>query len=70
MRNYPEADVLPAVEIVLDPETQTGRWGRPDNSGGVRRSRHKRSETNRETQTRTSMDGTPDQGHDQEGDVD
>ncbi|MBU3868034.1 putative ATP-grasp-modified RiPP [Streptomyces sp. 4503] len=70
MRPYPEAVVLPAASVVLDPETQTGRWVGSDNLGVLFSGKHKRSETSKETQTRTSLDGNPDQGGDQEGDTD
>jgi putative ATP-grasp target RiPP len=70
MRPYPETIALPAAEIVLDPATQTGRWTDPDGIDVPVTIRHKRSETNRETHTKTSLDGTPDQGSDQEGDTD
>lgn len=70
MRPYPEAVVLPAAEVVLDPETQTGRWVGSDGLGMPLTGKHKRSETNKETQTKTSLDGKPDQGGDQEGDTD
>ncbi|MGW7521085.1 putative ATP-grasp-modified RiPP [Streptomyces sp. NPDC054796] len=70
MRAYPEAAVLPVAEAVLAPVTQTGRWTGPDGLDVAVAGKHKRSETNHETQTRTSLDGNPDQGSDQEGDAD
>ncbi|WP_171072832.1 putative ATP-grasp-modified RiPP [Streptomyces sp. DASNCL29] len=70
MRFYPEAVVLPAAEVVLAPETQTGRWVGSDGLGVPLAGKHKRSETSKETQTKTSLDGNPDQGGDQEGDTD
>lgn len=70
MRPYPEAMVLPAAEVVLDSETQTGRWVGSDGLGMPLTGKHKRSETSKETQTKTSLDGNPDQGSDQEGDTD
>jgi putative ATP-grasp target RiPP len=70
MRPYPEAVVLPAAEIVLDPVSQTGRRVGSDSPGVPVTGRHKRSETSKETRTRTSLDGNPDQGSDQEGDTD
>ncbi|GGZ18658.1 hypothetical protein GCM10010387_09030 [Streptomyces inusitatus] len=70
MRPYPETAVLPAAEVVLDPATQIGRRVGPDGLDMPPTSRHKRSETNKETKTKTSLDGTPDQGSDQEGDTD
>ncbi|CAL9427834.1 putative ATP-grasp-modified RiPP [Streptomyces sp. enrichment culture] len=69
MRPYPDREVGPAVEVVLDPGSQTGRWLGADGTEQVV-ARHKRSETSRETQTRTSLDGNTDQGSDQEGDTD
>ncbi|MGY3676872.1 putative ATP-grasp-modified RiPP [Streptomyces sp. TE33382] len=62
--------VLPAAEVVLDPLTQTGRWVDMDGLDVPVMDRHKRSETSKETKTRTSLDGTPDEGSDQEGDTD
>ncbi|MFF7655037.1 putative ATP-grasp-modified RiPP [Streptomyces sp. NPDC007983] len=70
MRPYPEAAVCPAAQVVLDPGTQTGRWIGSDGLGVPFRGKHKRSETSKETQTKTSLDGNPDQGSDQEGDTD
>ena len=67
MRHYPEIVVLPASGIVLDPETQTGRWTGP---GIATMDRHKRSETSNETKTQTSSDGNTDEGSDQSGDSD
>lgn len=67
MKPYPEVAVLPAVDIVLDPHTQTGRWIGPD---VTTMDRHKRSETSNETKTQTSSDGNTDQGSDQTGDTD
>ncbi|MFD9795841.1 putative ATP-grasp-modified RiPP [Streptomyces sp. NPDC059070] len=61
---------LPAAEVLLDPERQTGRWLGPDGSEVPVVDRHKCSETSKETTTKTSLDGTPDQGSDQEGDAD
>lgn len=69
MRPYPDRAVVPAAEVVLDPGSQTGRWLAADGAELVT-ARHKRSETSRETQTRTSLDGNTDQGSDQEGDAD
>ncbi|MEV0254775.1 putative ATP-grasp-modified RiPP [Streptomyces sp. NPDC050732] len=69
MRPFPEA-ALPAAEVVLDPESQTGLWLGPDGLEIPVLDRHKRSETSKETTTKTSMDGTPDQGSDQDGDTD
>ncbi|MET8976203.1 putative ATP-grasp-modified RiPP [Streptomyces sp. NPDC004539] len=70
MRPYPETVVLPAAEVVLDPVTQTGRWIDPDGVDRLLVNKHKKSETSKETQTKTSLDGAPDQGSDQEGDTD
>lgn len=70
MRPYPDTVVLPAAEVALDPETQTGRWFGSDGLGMPLMGRHKRSETSKETKTKTSLDGTPDEGSDQEGDTD
>ncbi|AEW95602.1 MULTISPECIES: putative ATP-grasp-modified RiPP [Streptomycetaceae] len=70
MKPYPESVVLPAATVVLDPTTQTGRWVGSDGLDAPLSARHKRSETNKETSTRTSLDGNADQGNDQEGDTD
>jgi putative ATP-grasp target RiPP len=70
MRPYPDTAVLPAAEVVLDPATQTGRWIGPDGLGIPLTARHKKSETSKETKTKTSLDGTQDEGSDQEGDTD
>ncbi|KUF14847.1 hypothetical protein AT728_35615 [Streptomyces silvensis] len=70
MRPYPDTVALPAAEIILDPETQTGRFVGPDGLDVPRAARHKRTETSKETSTRTSLDGTTDEGSDQEGDTD
>ncbi|MFD9483668.1 putative ATP-grasp-modified RiPP [Streptomyces sp. NPDC059991] len=70
MRPFPDVVTLPAAEVVLDPERQTGRWLIPDGSEAPVMDRHMRSETSKETSTKTSLDGTPDQGTDQEGDSD
>ncbi|QIJ62416.1 putative ATP-grasp-modified RiPP [Streptomyces sp. JB150] len=70
MRPFPGAAVLPAVRAVLDAGTQTAVWTIPDGTPVPDMDRHKRSETSKETATRTSLDGTPDQGSDQQGDSD
>ncbi|QHC30115.1 putative ATP-grasp-modified RiPP [Streptomyces sp. HF10] len=70
MRPYPAAAVLPAARPVLDPGTQVPVWAAPDGTPLPVEARHKRSETSQETSTKTSLDGTPDQGSDQNGDAD
>ncbi|WP_233104061.1 putative ATP-grasp-modified RiPP [Streptomyces flavofungini] len=70
MRPFPDAVVLPAARVVLDPATQTGRWVDADGFEVPVLDRHKRSETSKETATKTSLDGEPDEGTDQEGDTD
>ncbi|MCD9144379.1 putative ATP-grasp-modified RiPP [Streptomyces albireticuli] len=70
MRPFPETVRLPHESLVLDSATQL-----PRSMDGSGRSvpvmdKHKRSETSKETATRTSLDGTSDQGSDQEGDTD
>ncbi|MFY4719243.1 putative ATP-grasp-modified RiPP [Streptomyces sp. LaBMicrA B280] len=70
MRPYPAAAVLPAARPFLDPGTQVPAWVAPDGTPLAVETRHKRSETSRETSTKTSLDGTPDQGSDQNGDTD
>ncbi|MFJ5227881.1 putative ATP-grasp-modified RiPP [Streptomyces sp. NPDC088400] len=68
MRPFPVGDRLPYARVVLDPETQTGRW--IDAQGGLvpMTGRHKKPSTANETKTRTSLDGNSDQGTDQETD--
>jgi len=68
MRRFPASAVVAASTIVLDPESQTGVWSGPEGPPGM--ARHKRSETSKETTTRTSLDGGPDEGSDQAGDTD
>ena len=70
MRPYPAAVVLPAATVVLDPTTQTGRWIGPDGLDIPVMDKHKKSETSNETKMKTSLDGEPDEGSDQEGDSD
>ncbi|MET9558728.1 putative ATP-grasp-modified RiPP [Streptomyces tauricus] len=70
MRPFPGAAVLVPATVVLDRKTQTARWLGPDGSDIPVMDRHKRSETSKETKTRTSLDGTSDEGGDQQGDSD
>ncbi|EKX61429.1 putative ATP-grasp-modified RiPP [Streptomyces ipomoeae] len=70
MRPFPEAAVLAPATIVLDPDSQTGRWVGPDGLDVPTLARHKRSETSQETKPKTSLDGNTDEGSDQEGDTD
>ncbi|MGY4737143.1 putative ATP-grasp-modified RiPP [Streptomyces sp. ATMOS53] len=70
MKPFPPAVVLPATLGVLDADTQTAAWIDPDGFPVPTLDRHKRSETSKETSTKTSLDGTPDQGSDQQGDSD
>ncbi|WP_256104226.1 putative ATP-grasp-modified RiPP [Streptomyces sp. ODS05-4] len=70
MRPYPPSAVLPAARPVLDPRTQIPVWVGPDGTPLTAAAKHKRSETSQETSTKTSLDGTPDQGSDQNGDSD
>lgn len=70
MRLFPESAVVTGSTVVLDAESQTGRWVGPDGAGVPSLDRHKRSETSKETKPRTSLDGTTDEGSDQEGDTD
>ncbi|MEU1176384.1 putative ATP-grasp-modified RiPP [Streptomyces sp. NPDC005820] len=70
MKPFPPAVALPAALAVLDPETQTATWLDPDGTLVPTLDRHKRSETSKETRTKTSLDGAPDQGSDQQGDSD
>lgn len=70
MKRFPATAVLGAAEIVLDPASQTGKWIGADGSELPEMARHKRSETSKETKTKTSLDGNRDEGNDQEGDTD
>lgn len=70
MRPFPVSAVVNASAVVLDPESQTGRWSKPDGHGAPSMDRHKRSETSKETKPKTSLDGNTDEGSDQEGDTD
>ncbi|MER5490098.1 putative ATP-grasp-modified RiPP [Streptomyces sp. NPDC002454] len=70
MRPYPDVAELPAAGVTLDPVTQTGKWVDRHGNALPATARHKRSETSKETQHITSLDGKPDQGHDQQGDTD
>ncbi|MGW7004257.1 putative ATP-grasp-modified RiPP [Streptomyces sp. NPDC054933] len=70
MKPFPADAVVPETRVVLDPETQTGRWLTEDGTTLPAWDRHKKSETSKETNTRTSLDGNSDQGKDQQGDSD
>jgi putative ATP-grasp target RiPP len=72
MKRFPATAVLSSGEIVLDPASQTGKWSGADGSEVPEMARHKRSETSKETKTKTSLDGNGnrDEGNDQEGDTD
>lgn len=70
MKPFPATAVLPVSHVVLDPVSQTGKWLRADGLDATVMDRHRRSETSKETATKTSLDGNPDQGSDQEGDTD
>lgn len=70
MKPFPPASVPPAARALLDAETQTAAWVDPDGTLVPTLDRHKRTETSKETATKTSLDGTPDQGSDQQGDSD
>lgn len=70
MKPFPASTVLACAAIVLDPDSQTGRWIAEGGDGLPMMDRHKRSETSQETSTKTSLDGNPDQGSDQSGDSD
>ncbi|MCK1796880.1 putative ATP-grasp-modified RiPP [Streptomyces sp. XM4193] len=70
MRPYPSVIAAPATGLVLDHATQTARWVDPDGVRIPTLDRHRRSQTSKETSTRTSLDGTTDEGSDQEGDSD
>ncbi|WP_307865437.1 putative ATP-grasp-modified RiPP [Streptomyces montanisoli] len=70
MEPFPAGAVLPATRVVLDAETQTGNWLGEDGTRLPEMAKHKRSETSKETTTRTSLDGNSDEGSDQQGDTD
>lgn len=70
MKPFPASAVVPETRVVLDPETQTGRWLAEDGATLPAWDRHKKSETSKETKTGTSLDGNSDQGSDQQGDSD
>nr|WP_030017578.1 putative ATP-grasp-modified RiPP [Streptomyces monomycini] len=71
MKPYPTcATAFTPSRLVLDEKTQTVRWLEVDGIELPTLDRHKRSETSKETNTTTSLDSNPDQGHDQEGDED
>ncbi|MDW6061060.1 putative ATP-grasp-modified RiPP [Streptomyces sp. FXJ1.4098] len=70
LKPFPDAAVLPAARPVLDPHTQVPVWVDPDGTPMPTMDKHKRSETSKETKTKTSLDGNPDQGSDQQGDTD
>ncbi|WP_435174770.1 putative ATP-grasp-modified RiPP [Actinacidiphila sp. bgisy145] len=70
MRPFPVSAAVVAGNVVLDAESQTGRWIGPDECSAQSMARHKRSETSKETKTKTSLDGNSDEGSDQEGDTD
>ncbi|MFJ6657671.1 putative ATP-grasp-modified RiPP [Streptomyces sp. NPDC091377] len=59
-----------AATAVLDPDTQTAIWTGTDAHGLPTLDRHKRSQTVKETRTQTSLDSTPDEGSDQQGEQD
>lgn len=70
MKPFPAAAVLTGATVVLDADRQVGRWIGPDGLDVPELDRHKRSETCKETKTKTSLDGTTDEGSDQSGDSD
>ncbi|MGP2435924.1 putative ATP-grasp-modified RiPP [Streptomyces sp. JW3] len=70
MRPFPRSEILPAAHLSLDAETQLPVWTDASGVPVPALERHKRSETSKETTTRTSLDGEPDEGSDQQGDSD
>jgi putative ATP-grasp target RiPP len=52
MKPFPASTVLLCAAIVLDPDSQTGRWIAEDSNGIPMTDRHKRSETSKETSTK------------------
>jgi putative ATP-grasp target RiPP len=71
MRPFPDTtDDVPLPVIEIDATTQVGVWFDTDGRPLPPDAKHKRSETNKETSTNTSLDGKRDQGMDQSGDQD
>ncbi|MGW2951462.1 putative ATP-grasp-modified RiPP [Streptomyces eurythermus] len=70
MRPFPDTAVLSGARPVLDAETQTTVWMDTAGMPLPTMDKHKRSETSKETSPKTSLDGTTDQGSDQQGDTD
>ncbi|CAL9471746.1 hypothetical protein SUDANB145_02841 [Streptomyces sp. enrichment culture] len=70
MRPFPPEAISSVARPSLDHGTQLPVWTSPDGAPMPSLDRHKRSETSKETTTRTSLDGEPDEGSDQQGDSD
>jgi putative ATP-grasp target RiPP len=70
MRPFPPSEVLPAARPNLDAETQLPVWSDLDGAPMPTLDRHRRSETSKETRTKTALDGELDEGSDQQGDND
>jgi putative ATP-grasp target RiPP len=70
MKPFPHTAALSYVEIVLDPETQIGRWVGEDGRTVPAVDRHKKSRTWKDTKPKTSLDGNTDEGSDQDSDTD
>ncbi len=70
MKQFPASALVPRSCVRLDPATQVGLWLGDDGTPIHPDAKHKKSETSKETTTRTSLDGRSDQGSDQEGDTD
>ncbi|MEO3973436.1 putative ATP-grasp-modified RiPP [Streptomyces sp. CAU 1734] len=68
MRPFPEGEPTECTTVVLDPETQMGRWFDADGEAVPGEGKHKKPSTYRETKPRTSLDGNRDEGRDQETD--
>ena len=70
MRPYPDTETVPLPVVEIDPVTQVGLWFDVNGQPMSPDAKHRKSETNKETATKTSLDGNTDQGSDQSGDTD
>ncbi|MEV8401267.1 putative ATP-grasp-modified RiPP [Streptomyces niveus] len=68
MRPFPDGRQRPYTTVVLDSETQTGRWLDSDGAPVPMEGRHQKPSTSSETKPKTSLDGNSDEGSDQETD--
>lgn len=68
MRPFPAGEPFPWTTIVLDAETQMGKWLDEDGIPVPMDGKHQKPSTSSETKPRTSLDGNSDEGSDQETD--